>query len=507
MSQKTAPEQNAEQMERQISSFHEGHSVIDKRAQILLLIILYLPCLFIHLDLDNDIWFLLSSGRFVVQNGIPFVEPLTMHANMNFMMQQWLSAVVFWGVYSKLGALGLIALCSLVFAAIITVVYRISNLLSKGNFVTSFLVSFFASTMLSGFIVTRPIIFTLLLLISEFYFLERYIDSKKAAFLIPLPLLSALFINLHAAMWPMQFVVLLPYFIDSFHFKILRLEGQGYPKIPLLISVVLMLAAGFTNPYGIRAMTYLFRSYGFAEIGFISEMQPANINTTVGKVVFATFLFIAAIYYFYRNGKTKLRFILLTLGTTVLALSALRSFVVFLICSIFPLAYYLKDMEPPKGKIKQMKNVLLLRSVLILLVVAELGFVGYSRYEKYTTNPVTPTVAPAVEYLSAHESKEGMSLYIGYNEGGYAEFLGFKPYIDPRAEVFLKKNNDKADIMKEYVMMQLGSIYYPEVLDKYAFTHLVVSTEDILYNYLPHDENYTLIFEDEEYTVYRKIIH
>jgi hypothetical protein len=96
-----------------------------------------------------------------------------------------------------------------------------------------------------------------------------------------------------------------------------------------------------------------------------------------------------------------------------------------------------------------------------------------------------------------------MVLYTGYDDGGYAEFMGFRPYIDPRAEVFVQKNNKTRDIMKEYFLLQTGGLYYKELLDEYHFTHLVVSDYDILHTYLPYDSDYRLVYDDGEYFVYQ----
>ena len=115
-----------------------------------------------------------------------------------------------------------------------------------------------------------------------------------------------------------------------------------------------------------------------------------------------------------------------------------------------------------------------------------------------------PEVANAVNYLVEKEPQENMKLYVGYNDGGYAEFMGLKPYLDPRAEVFVKKNNHVSDVMKEYYLLQNGELYYKTVLEKYQFTHLLVSKGDILFTYLPHDVDYERVFQDGDYVVYRK---
>lgn len=477
----------------------------DRNTRILFLLILYLCCFFIHPRLDNDIWFLLTSGRYVLQNGIAYIEPFTMHSNMQFVMQQWLSAVIFWSIYAKLGSIGLIALLFVMVAGIVTVTFQLSKLLSNGNFFAAFLAAFPTAALLSAFLTTRPMMFTLFFLLLELYFLEKYIASQKPAWLIPLPLISALMINLHAAMWPMLFVLLLPYFIDSFRFKFLMIEGQGYPKKYLLLTMLLMLAAGFLNPYGLKAMTYLFRSYGYTEIGMVLEMMPPDIGTSSGKIIFGTMFVVTAVYLFYRKGRTRLRYFLLTAGTAVLALAAVRSFVLFIACSFFPLAYYLRALEVPKGKIQTKKGILRLRAVLVALLACAMVLFLHGRYVSLTSIDERPTVSGAVNYLLSCEDRDEMVLYTGYNEGGYVEYMGLKPYIDPRAEVFVKENNGVDDIMAEYYQLQKGNLYYKDFLNKYEFTDLLLETSDTLAVYLPHDGDYRLVYEDDDYTIYHRI--
>ena len=73
------------------------------------------------------------------------------------------------------------------------------------------------------------------------------------------------------------------------------------------------------------------------------------------------------------------------------------------------------------------------------------------------------------------------------------EYMGYKCYIDPRAEVFYKSNNKKEDILVEYV--NLGTLVNPKnFLEKYNFDYLLVSKSDSLYYYLKN-LNYSIIYE------------
>ena len=85
--------------------------------------------------------------------------------------------------------------------------------------------------------------------------------------------------------------------------------------------------------------------------------------------------------------------------------------------------------------------------------------------------------------------------YSSFKNGGNVEFEGYKAYIDPRAEVFLKINNGKKDIFKEFYDLQHGNLDVSEFLEEYNFTHLIVENGDYLYNNMEGQENYEIYYE------------
>jgi hypothetical protein len=307
-------------------------------------------------------------------------------------------------------------------------------------------------------------------------------------------------------MWPMIFIIFLPYLIDSLHFKIGSFLNQGYKKSGLLISLGIMFVAGFLNPYGIDAMTYLFKSYGYPEISnYVSEMLSPNVNTIMGGIVFGALLVVALIYIIYRKGTTKWRYILLTLGTAYMALSSVRNFNFFVICGLFPLAYYLKDFELQIKQNDATPKILLLRKILIGLIMAItiFGFFNAANFSQQT-NAEYNYMRDTINFIYEENQAAPVILYTGYYDGNIAEFLGIPSYIDTRADVFVKKNNKKSDVMKEYILLQTGFLYYKDFLDRYQFTHLIVTRNDILYTYLRHDQDYQISFSNEKYTLFEK---
>jgi len=474
------------------------------REQKFLYFLLYIPCFLLGKNLDNDIWFILNSGRYVLQNGIPHIEPFTIHQGMSFVMQQWLSAVMFWTTYNKFGEIGLVLFVVIFYMLFVYMTFKLCMLLSQDNFFVSYIVSLISIVLIRFFMVQRPYIFLFIIILIEIYLLEKYVQLNKNIYLVPLIFLSILLVNLEAAMWPILFVIQLPYIIDSFKFKFSFIEGHGYRKVALLISTLGMFAAGVINPYGIKAVTYLFHSYGYSEINnLVSEMKCPDINYLLGKIIFATIFLVFFAFIIYKKDKYKLRYCLLTMGTAYMAMSSVRSYPLFIICGIIPLSFYFKNINIKGFEIKSDKKTLLLRKVLIILLASIVIFIFIFNNIQHSDNNQQELIK-STDYLQKYNNYDikDLRVYSPYNEGGYLEFRGFKVYIDTRADVFLKSNNNKYDIMKEFVQLQSGDIYYKNVLDKYNFEFLLVSKYDILYNYLNYDGNYKLIYSSGDYKIY-----
>lgn len=439
----------------------------------------------------NDIWFLLNHGRYVLNNGFPLIEPFTIHENFAFVMQQWLSSVIFYLSYSILGKYGLLILTLLVTGYIIFISYKLCMLLSDKRHTLSVILTTVMTTLLAFYFITsRPHIFTFAILITEIYLLEKYIREKDNKYLYGLPILSLLQINLHASMFFMLFAFLLPYLIDSFHYKIGPLESEGYKKKPLFIVSIIMLLTGLINPYGIDGLTYIFRSFGNSYINeLVNEMFPLVITDLVGKVCLFIIFIIVCIYIFYRKSKIKPRYFYILVGTIYLTFTAYKGLAYLLIGGILPLADYLKiSFKKDDETVKSYKcifNSSVLAVIFLLIIVGTDSFVFTYRYKD------------GIDYLLERGKASDITLYTRYNDGGYPEWSGIKCYIDPRAEVFLKKNNKREDVIEEYYLLQNGELNIEEFLEKYKFSHLLITENDYMYDKINNIDNYELIYQNK----------
>jgi hypothetical protein len=458
------------------------------------------PLLLYRPVFQNDTYWLVNTGKYILHNGIPHMEPFTIHEGLNFIVQQWLTTVIFFFTYEKTGAAGLHIMTILLYAVIIFLIYRLAFMMAQGKTLVASYIAAFIGIYLSYYMVPRPQIFSLLIFVIEVFLLEYYTqDKQKKLFTIgALPILSVALINLHSAMWPFFFLLFIPYLIDSFTFRIGRIEGQGYDKTPLFAGFFASIGVGLLNPYGSQSMTYLIDSYGNSMVNnYIHEMLSPDFKSPFGLLVFSLVLTIVLIYFFVR-GTTRLRFILLTLGTLYMGLSSIRSFSLFVVFGLVYLAYYLKDIDlstviPTKRRV-----------VLIAIAVLVLALVKISRDQNLGAFEEEYKPTAAVQYLKNHVDLSKMRLYNGYNTGGYIEFSGIKTFLDSRAEIFTKKLNGKEDILGDYFYVMMGKTYYSDFVSKYSFTHFLVYKEELLDNCLKHDKKYRVVFHDKKYVLYEK---
>lgn len=468
---------------------------------------IYLLCLTsANIGKENDIWFLLNHGKYVIEHGFPTIEPFSMHQGFSFVMQQWLSAVIFYLSYTVLGKYGLLLIVNIVNLLILWFTYKLCILLTDNRKRLSIVLTCITNVLLtSAFLVPRPQIFTYLLLIITLYIMEKFIRCKDTKLIYLLPLISLLQINLHASMWFMIFLFMLPYVVSLF---INKLKNKNDNRIfKLLIIMVLMFLVGFINPYTTKNMFYVFTSYRSIYVNTsVKEMLPPiellYINPFYTFLHYLTVLGIISVYIANKKAKLNLTHILLLLGVLILATTSIRNFPLLVIGTVPFLGYNLKCLFPKKKETKCSIKDFFDKQYVLLIILLATFLIGILVVKKF---PFTNKLKPGIDYLEKNYDAKKIVLYTNYNNGSYAEYRGLKPYIDPRAEIFLKSNNHKEDIMREYYFLQNGLLDYDKFINKYNFTHMIVTKTDSLYDRVSKDNRYKMIYKEKGYKIYVRV--
>lgn len=454
-----------------------------------------LPIIFfflIDMSRETDIWFLLSHGREVLRSGIPNTEFLTIHNGFSFVMQQWLSSTIFYIFYNYLGNIGLYIFIFVINLLIIFFLYKLCMLITNKKVYASVLITVLTDLLLELlFIVPRPQIFSILILVIELYLLELFIKNKSNKSIYFIVLLSILLINLHSSIWPILFIFMGPYLAE-----LLLKKDKRFLK--LLIIFIVSILVGFINPYGIENMTYFMRSYGvngintnIIEMHHIGFVDAATTWLSILLIVYSIVIY----YLSYKNRKElSIHQVLFLLGTTFMAYLNLRNSSLFFISTLPFISKYVRIKD---GKDKSIP----VKTYVICSMIVITFFVGSIINKNYVLKSNTEKV---VEYLNKNTDKN-IKLYTDFDEGPYLEFNNYKVYIDTRAEVFLKSNNKKEDILLEYLDLITNKLDINKFLDKYNFDYLLVADKTVLYKHLKKDKSYELVYDYKEYYLFKRV--
>ncbi len=461
-----------------------------------------IPAIFVLLyrnTLDNDSWFVLAEGKYLVENGIHYVDVLTIHEGMNLVVQNYAFCMVFYVIYSMFGAFGVYTLMLVLNFIICFLIYKICMLLSNKNVNLSLLIMVVTDLLLAMvFVTTRAQMISYVTFLSVIYVLELYIKTDKIKYLWFIPFFSLIEINFHGAYWWIIFLVLGVYLVDSI--KKPKLHLQGYRTKPLIFVGAISLLVGLINPYGVRMITYIFTSYGAPEItGLVVEMRSFNFQSFFNAVLYIAIVLVGILYLFGNKRRIRMRYVLMFLGFLGLGLNAIKGMSQFILVMFLPLALMYKDTRI--GRIIEAKisrNALMFWSGVVAVLVFVGGYTAMA-CSGLKDGPDGDGIIQAMDVIEEVSGGDKNSrIYVGYNNGGYVEYRGYKAYMDPRAEVFLKENNGKENILEEWEKWTAGKVKMDDFLNKYDFDYLIADNYSDYLLYSMDNEEYEVIYENEE---------
>ena len=161
-------------------------------------------------NVQNDIFYTVSVGKLISENGIDFKDHFSWHENLPYTYPHWLYDLMMFKIYD-FGGWNAIYISTCIFASILGIcIYKTNSKLSKNKFI-SFLVTLGSLYLLENYITARAQLVTFILFILLVYNIERVLEERKLKNIIALIIIQIIIANLHVAVWPFTFVLYLPY--------------------------------------------------------------------------------------------------------------------------------------------------------------------------------------------------------------------------------------------------------------------------------------------------------
>ena len=529
-------------------------------------IILSILCIIIFcigvtpITLQNDTFYSIKIGEYVLQNGITMQDPFSWHEGLPYEYPHWGYDVMMYLIYN-LGGWNGIYISTIIFSCILGLsIYVVNKKLTKNN-VTSFIITIMAMYMLRGYIAARAQLVTFILFILTIYFIEKFLETGKKRYAVPLILIPLIIANIHVAVWPFYFILYLPYIgeyvihnlfnIDNLFYKIKmnklrkkmdkasedekkniqdmiskmqerknareeknnKIQANPYKikvdiskNIKWLILIMIMcIFTGLITPTGTTPYTYLYDT--------MRGNTPQNINEHLPLTLMQHKDFLLTIVLFlsvitFIDVKIKLRDLLMLSGLLFLAFQSNRQISMFvLICSLILNRLICQIIDKyDNGRCKKLEKICMQFPIYILIICVTV-FTSASLLKSNAERPIVDDVTYpvyAADFILNNLDVQNIRIYNEYNYGSYLLFRGIPVFIDSRADLYAPEFNGGRDIFSDFLNISSLEEDYKEKFDEYGITHAIMYQSSKLSLLLKEDEDYKVIY-DKDFIIYERV--
>jgi hypothetical protein len=223
---------------------------------------------------DLDFWWHLQAGHLIaITHSIPHIDVFSYTAfGHEYIDHEWLFQLILYATYSAFGPLGIALLDSLLVAITMSIVALYVVGRGVGAVAAAGLVGLAIGAGISR-VCERPELFSILFTVLTFIVADVYRRSGNWRVLIALPLLCALWSNIHAAV--VVGLVVQTIFIGALIVK------RTSPLLPMFAATAASVAACGANPFGYRVLSVPFELTRIIESGTVNNQEwqratPAN---------------------------------------------------------------------------------------------------------------------------------------------------------------------------------------------------------------------------------------
>ena len=397
---------------------------------------------------DSDGWFLLATGKQIVEHGIPYANPWSLSSYRPIVVQQWLHDVLLYGSYTLAGYAG-----TILYQALLAVLVAFSIAFAIRGFgdrrLTLPRLLFCIGLALFGagiYISVRPTAWSMACMCLTLGVCARWRRTGDWRYLIALPAITVLHVNMQSAMWLLDVFLaggfLLPR--DPSDFKTTTPDEMLAEIFPLTIALPAMLLAAFVNPYGVNGIRYVIDSMGAASYGnVISEMKPAFEATNGFCVVFFAVGFIpTALAAAIGRKRVDVPLLVILIAALVATMLHWRNIWIFSVASALAFASLLTGTEDPSAS----KSHHVAKTAALIALLAAIGplVANYCVCAANGGQSCWQTSERSAGFLVKEIAESGIYDPIVYADDpviyNYLEWKGMKVPFDLRPELWDEKN-------------------------------------------------------------------
>lgn len=513
--------------------------------------------------LQNDTFYTIKIGEYILDNGVTMDEPFAWHEGLKYTFPHWAYDVFIFFVYNIGGQVG-IYLSTVILTAILGIcIYLANNKFSKNQLI-AFLMTLLAMYLLRNYIAARAQLVTFILFLLTVYFIEKFLETKKKRYAVALIIIPIIIANVHSAVFPFYFILYLPYIgeyiisllsgldvvyykkkiqkqeqliekekdinnpalmqilndrLEELKQKLNRREERKKNSKPykiiierndatkwLIVIAIICIFTGFLTPIGDMPYTYLIKISQGNTTHNINEHLPL---TLANEHEFAAVFVIALLIFIFTPTKMKLRDWFMFGGLTVLAFITRRQESMVYLIGLLVLTKVLADLiktYDPRGTEQVMgfiNSVLGKIVVLAIVLIITLTMVKPKLNQDFVPENSYPI--KACDYIIENMDYKNMRIYNDYNYGSYLLFRGIPVFIDSRSDLYTPQFNPGKDIFTDFINIVNVNLDYEEKFKEYGITHVITYKNSRLAAVLMKDNNYEALYKDDSFILFDRL--
>ena len=515
---------------------------------------------------QNDTYYTIKVGEYILENGITMQEPFAWHENLTYTFPHWAYDVFIYLIYSIGGMTG-IYISTIILASILGITMYAVNVKLAKNKIISFVLTILTMYLLKSYICARAQLVTFILFILTIYFIERFLETKKKRYAIGLIIIPILIANLHAATFYFYFILYLPYiaeygiyilaysnviisnsYLESIKREIkkqgeteellqkLQKAEEKYKRLKekqdnkidnpykikithsnninwLLIIFIICIFTGLLTPLGDTPYTYLIKTMQGISTKNISEHLPIILAQDV-KLLLILATYIATLML--TKVKIRLPDLFMLTGLVILTIFSRRQASMLYLIGVIIINRIITGIliANDKNLIKKIEEYAskIIGIVIISIIVIITAILQYRPKidDKYVNEASYPV--QAANWIKENLELEKIKLYNEYNYGSYLLYEGIPVFIDSRCDLYMPEFNENTYVFKDF--LNLNSVNFTDMeakIDEYGFTHFIVLKNPKIKMYLNNNpDKYKKIYptediEDKYFTIYERI--
>ena len=516
--------------------------------------------------LQNDTFYTIKIGEYILENGITMQEPFAWHKNLEYTFPHWAYDVFIFLVYSLGGMTG-IYISTIALASILGItMYYVNVKLLKNNSI-SFILTIGTLYLLQPYICARAQLITFILFILTIYFIEKFLETRKKRYAIGLIIIPILIANIHLATFYFYFILYLPYIVEYMIYilaycnviisdsavqnikKKIKKQGETeelleklhkaeerYKKLKekedekinnpykiritynknikiLIIIFIICLFTGFLTPLGTTPYTYLIKTMQGISTKNISEHLPMILaNSMQELILLVVYIGILA----FTKVKIRISDLFMLAGLILLSLMTRRQASMLFLIGVLILNRLISELaiRYNKDTIKVLDEKLskIISIIIISILVITISIFQFKpkMNDKYVNEDSYPV--QAATWIKENLNIKEIKLYNEYNYGSYLIYQGIPVFIDSRCDLYMPEFNKDTYVFKDFLNINNMNLKDVEKkIEEYEFTHLILTSNAKFKIYLDdHPEKYKVIYpvddiKDENFTIYERI--